>query len=144
MEIIATTSSCVFGILSLVLRLFGISEAVFEVTPKGQSNNNVDDGNVGKFVFNESPLFIIGTAMVLLQLMALGSKLLAGILQPPSSSDGRRGSGIGEILGCVWVLMTLSPFLRGLFAKGKYGIPFPTICKSASLILLFVPFYKWL
>ncbi|KAL0560070.1 hypothetical protein IC582_000464 [Cucumis melo] len=149
MEMISTTSSYVFGILSLVLKLFGISEAVFEVTPKGQSNNvddKEDDRNVGKFVFNESPLFIIGTAVVLLHLMALASSLLVtvGILQPPSSSDGRRGSGIGEILGCVWVLMALSPFLRGLFAKGKYGIPFPTICKSASLILLFVPFYKWL
>lgn len=143
-EMISITSSYAFGILSLVLKLFGISESVFEVTPKGESNVDVnqDDCNVGKFAFNESPLFIIGTAVVLLHLMALASKLVG--MQPLSYNDGRRGSGIGEILGCVWVLFTLLPFLRGLFAKGKYGIPFPTICKSAALILLFVPFYKWL
>ncbi|CAK9316210.1 unnamed protein product [Citrullus colocynthis] len=111
MEMVSITSSYAFGILSLcfVLKLFGMSESVFEVTPKGESNVDVneDDCNVEKFAFNESPLFIIGTAVVLLHLMALASKLVW--MQPLSSDDGRRGSGIGEILGCVWVLFTLLP-----------------------------------
>ena len=148
---ILSTSSYAFGILSLVLKLFGISEAVFEVTPKDQSDADATNANhhdVGRFTFDESPLFVLGTTLVLLNLMALLFAAFVGmqplILSVPN--DGRhRGFGIGEILGCVWVLLTLLPFLKGLFAKGKYGIPFSTICKSAALILLFVvPFSKWL
>ncbi|CAK7348998.1 unnamed protein product [Dovyalis caffra] len=108
----------------------GISETVFEVTQKDQSSN--DGGDEGRFTFDASPIFVPGTTVLLLQLTAL---VMGFRDMPPSVNNG---SGLGEILCSILVVTCLWPFMKGLLAKGKYGIPLSTICKSALLALSFV------
>ncbi|XP_011047235.1 PREDICTED: cellulose synthase-like protein H1 [Populus euphratica] len=119
-----------FGFISVILKVLRISDAVFEVTPKDQSSSN--DGDEGRFTFDASLIFVPGTTVLLLQLTAL----IMGFRGMQLSVND--GSGLGEILCSLMVVLCFWPFLKGLFAKGKYGIPLSTIFKSASLALCFV------
>ncbi|KAI4363786.1 hypothetical protein MLD38_019957 [Melastoma candidum] len=132
------TSACAwfFGVLGVVLKLLGVSQTVFEVTRKESSapgeGEKVPDG---KFTFDNSPLFISGTTLVLVELTALVMMVLG--LRP--QAHGGSGTGIGEVICAVWVLLCFSIFVRGLLEK-KGGIPLPTVFKSAALATLFVHF----
>jgi hypothetical protein len=121
-----------FGFLSCMLKLLGVSENVFEVTKKDQSSDASSDDDAGRFTFDDSPIFVPGTTILLLHLIALVVSLLK--LQPPA--HGKHGSGLAEVLCSVLWLLCYWPFLKGLFGKGKHGIPMSTICKSAALALL--------
>lgn len=134
---ITTINAWLFGTLSVMLKILGISETVFEVTQKDQSPSS-DDGDVGSFTFDGSHLFLPGTTLLLVQLTALAMGLIGS---QPSVND-RPGSGLGEIVCSMLVLICFWPFVKGLFAKGKYGIPLSTICKAALLALLFVHLCK--
>jgi len=139
MERIITMTAWFFGFLSVISKLLGISETVFEVTKKDQSGDAAnDDDDAGRFTFDKSPSFVTGTTILLLHLTALVVSLLK--LQPPAH-DGH-GSGLGEVLCSVWLVICFLPFLKGLFAKGKHGIPISTICKSVALALLFLHFCR--
>ncbi|KAE9585626.1 hypothetical protein Lal_00010002 [Lupinus albus] len=128
---ITTMNSCFFGFLTILLKHLRISEAVFEITKKEQpSSSEGSDENVGRFIFNESPIFLTGTTILLVQLTALCINLLRW--QPLQ--------GVGEVFCSAYVIMCYLPFLKGLFRKGKYGIPLSTICKSMVLTFLFVHF----
>ena len=131
---ITTMNAWFFGFLSVLLKFLGILENVFEVTKKDQSSDASNDDDAGRFTFNESPIFVPGTTILLLHLIALVVSLLN--LQPPAND--RHGSGLGEVLCSVWLVLCFWPFLKGLFGKGKHGIPISTICKSAALALLFL------
>lgn len=127
----------------MVLKLLRISETVFEVTQKDQStSNNGSDRNdhvdASRYTFDESPAFVLVTTLLLLHLTSLAMFLMGS--QPPAI--GRNGSGILEVISSVWLVLSFSPFLKGLFGKGKYGIPMATIYKSTALALLFVLFCR--
>ncbi|GAB2274916.1 hypothetical protein Dimus_009686 [Dionaea muscipula] len=136
MERVYLASAWFFGFLGVLLKLLGISETVFEVTQKEQSSS--DDGdeaeNNRRFTFDESPMFIPGTTVVLLNLTSLSIFLLRLLLQEKES----KVKGQGEVVCSVLVLLCYSPFLKGLVGKGKYGIPRCTMYKSLALTLLFV------
>lgn len=133
---ITTMNAWLFGFMSAMLKLLRISDTVFEVTQKDQSGDGVDhDDDATKFTFNESPIFVPGTTIALVHLTALVVSLLK--LQPPPASDGH-GSGLGETLCSVWLVLCFWPFLKGLFGKGRHGIPISTIYKSSALGLLFL------
>ena len=53
----------------------------------------------------------------------------------PSALQGT--TGLGEMVCNVWVVICFWPFVRGLFRKGKYGIPLSTVLKSGMLALIF-------
>ncbi|OMO92763.1 cellulose synthase-like protein H1-like protein [Corchorus capsularis] len=137
-ERIATSSSMLLAFLTMLLKNLGLSETVFDITQKTQTTFD-DDHKVGRFVFDESPIFMPGTSLLLVHLIALAMWVFG--LQPPAATDGV-GSGLGEILCSVWVVLNFWPFLKGLFGKGQYGIPWSTIWKSAALVLLFVQLSK--
>lgn len=131
-------SSWLFGFLSVVLKLLGLSQTSFEVTKKeqhkdGDGGDDDDDSNAGKFTFDESPVFVPGTTILLLNLTALVVGVVGVIINAENN-----GVGIGEIICSSWVVLCFWAFFKGLFGKGKYGIPFSTICKSGVLALLFV------
>ncbi|KAF3443443.1 hypothetical protein FNV43_RR13125 [Rhamnella rubrinervis] len=116
---IISSSAWVFGVLGVVLKLLGISETVFEVTQKDQSDGNDDNGDAGRFTFDESPVFVPVTALLLVQLTALAMGLI-GLRSPRQARDGE-GSGPLEVVCSVWLVLSFWPFLKGMFRKGKYG-----------------------
>ncbi|KAF6173263.1 hypothetical protein GIB67_026958 [Kingdonia uniflora] len=134
---IISSTAWLFGVLSVVLKLLGLSETVFEITRKDQ--NNQDDGadiDPGRFTFDDSPIFVSGTALVLVHISALGWTLLRAV----RNSGFVSRSGLGEIICSAWVVLSLVPFAKGLFRRGKYGIPYSTIFKSKILVGLFIYF----
>ncbi|CAN6708088.1 unnamed protein product [Malus baccata var. baccata] len=136
---ITTLTASLFGLVTVVFKLLGISEVTFEVTQKEQYSSSSDqeatyDANAGRFTFDGSTIFVPATALLFLQFTALVTAALG--LQPPAL--GVNGAGIGEMMCSVWVVLCFWPFVKGLFGKGKYGIPMVTIVKSAVLALLFM------
>ncbi|GMH11026.1 hypothetical protein Nepgr_012867 [Nepenthes gracilis] len=131
-----STSSWLFGFLAVILKLLGISQTVFEITPKDQPE--VFEGkktDARRFTFDESPIFIPDTTIVFLNLTSLAIFLLRLVQQQKHNVDG---TGLGEVLCSVLAVLYLSSFLKGLSGKGKYGIPKSIMCKSVILMLLLV------
>ncbi|KAK7839395.1 cellulose synthase-like protein b4, partial [Quercus suber] len=120
MSRINTVNAWLFGFLSIILKLLGISETIFEVTQKDQSNDDANDVEAGRFTFDGSPI--------------------SSQWQPPPR-DGH-GSGLGEVFCSVYLVICFWPFLKGLVEKGRHGIPLSTIWKSAALALFFVHLCK--
>ena len=134
---ITTMNSCFFAFLAIILKQLRISDTVFEITKKEQpsSSEGGADENAGRFTFNESPIFLPGTTILLVQITALVINLFGW---QPSIRRGHTHYGVGEVLCSAYVVLCYLPFLKGLFGKGKYGIPLSTICKSTVLAFLFV------
>ncbi|GAB4859448.1 hypothetical protein Ancab_010914 [Ancistrocladus abbreviatus] len=140
---IYSTCSWFFGFLAIILKLLSISPTVFEITQKDQSSTEDDDHNkvdVARFTFDESPKFVAGTAILFLHLISLAIVLSRLSQQPSLEVDG---SGLGEVLCSVLVVLYFSPFLKGLFGRGKYGIPTSIMYKSIAFALLFVHLCTW-
>ncbi|CAK9315542.1 unnamed protein product [Citrullus colocynthis] len=135
MEKIQTMSTSLLGMVAVILKTFGLSETVFEITKKESSSSSDDtesrDGDFGQFTFDESPLFVPVTTILMIQLAAL----LIGFLQTQPSIQE---FGVAEVLCSVWLILCFWPFLKGMFAKGTYGLPWPTLFKSSAFALLFV------
>nr|GMC77090.1 cellulose synthase-like protein H1 [Ipomoea batatas] len=128
-----SSSSWLFGLLGVMVKVVGLSETVFEITKKDQSSDDDnEDSNVGRFTFDESPLFIPGTTILLVNMAALFIGFL-DFIQMKS-----RSWSLGEVICSVWVILMYWAFLKGLFGKGKYGIPLFTVLTSGVLALLFV------
>lgn len=122
-----------FGFLNVILKLLGLSETVFEVTQKDQpSTPGKDNEDVGRFTFDESPMLVPATTLMFIHLVAM-VKALSDL------THGSHESRInGEMICNLWLFLCFLPFVKGLFRKGKYGIPTSTICKSAVLAAVFV------
>nr|GMC77169.1 cellulose synthase-like protein H1 [Ipomoea batatas] len=128
------SASWLFGLLSVIIKVVGLSETVFEITKKDQSSDDDnEDSNVGRFTFDESPLFVPGTTILLVNMAAL----FIGFLDFKQKKN-RSYWSLGEAICSVWVILMYWAFLKGLFGKGKYGIPLSTVLKSGGLALLFV------
>nr|GMC70589.1 cellulose synthase-like protein H1 [Ipomoea batatas] len=128
-----SSSSWLFGLLGVMVKVVGLSETVFEITKKDQSSDDDnEDSNVGRFTFDESPLFIPGTTILLVNMAALFIGFL-DFIQMKS-----RSWSLGEVICSVWVILMYWAFLKGLFGKGKYGIPLFTVLSFGVLALLFV------
>lgn len=134
---ITTTNAFLFGVLSVFLKLVGISETVFEITRKDQGDDG-SDMQPGRFTFDNSPVFVPGTTLVLLHITALLMWLSGMKTQVHSGHE----SGVSEIVCSALVLLSFLPFLKGLIRKGVYGIPSSTICKSVALVGIFILFCK--
>ncbi|KAJ7981274.1 Cellulose synthase [Quillaja saponaria] len=135
MSRIITMNAWLLGIFSVILKLLRISETVFDVTQKEESNSgDGDNEDAGTFTFNESPVFVPGTTILMVHLIVLVMKLL-GLQEPAKNGNG---SGPGEVFCSLYLVLCYWPFLKGLFGKGKYGIPSSTLCKAGALAAFFV------
>ncbi|CAH9089289.1 unnamed protein product [Cuscuta europaea] len=129
---INASGAWLFGFLSGVFKVLGFSDTMFEVTKKdfsGDDSLEREKFDAGRFTFDDSPLFIPGTTILLVNVAAL----FIGFLDFKN-----RVWGLGEVICSIWVVLMYWAFLKGLFGKGKYGIPFSTILKSGALALIFV------
>ncbi|XP_050883467.1 cellulose synthase-like protein B4 isoform X2 [Lathyrus oleraceus] len=135
-----TTSVWFIGFLRAVIKLLGISDTIFEITQKKTPSSIASGDNVdaGRFTFDESSAFVVGTTILLVQLTAIVVRILGLQLE----ANSRNGCGVGELMGSVYLVVCYWPFLKGLFARGKYGIPLSTIFKSALLSFTFVHFCR--
>ncbi|KAH9307461.1 hypothetical protein KI387_035372 [Taxus chinensis] len=126
--LITILSASLFAIFDVVMKLMGLSETVFVVTPKG---GDEEEASVGDFTFDSSPLFIPPTTVILIN--------LAAIIQRTSQIVGGhselKDNLFGEYFCSVWVLINLRPFLKGLVRKGKLGLPWSIVIKSGALAL---------
>ncbi|XP_027127155.2 cellulose synthase-like protein H1 isoform X1 [Coffea arabica] len=123
------------GFLSVIFKILRLSETVFEVTKKEQSSSiEESDEKPGRFTFDNSPVFVPGTTILMVNLTALG----IGFLDFIHGSEGKIEWGIGELVCSIWVVLCFWSFLKGLLGKGKYGIPSSIVCKSAALVFVFV------
>lgn len=133
-----TMCAYLFGVVGIVLKLLGLSETMFEVTKKGSSSSN-DDGEIeedpGRFTFDEGTLFVPATTILMIQLTALS----IGLFRSMEASHVEELE-VGEMICSVWLIFCFWPFLKGMFAKGRFGIPWLTLFKSSALTLLFVFF----
>ncbi|KAF5184912.1 Cellulose synthase-like protein b3 [Thalictrum thalictroides] len=137
MSRITATTAWLFGVLSVLLKLLRLSDTVFEITSKDQGGD-VTHTNPGQFTFDDSPIFIPGTAIVLMHITALVMWLL-GI---HSQGQSALGAGLGEVICSSLVLLNFLSFLKGCFGKGSYGIPLSTISKSVALVGFFIYFCR--
>ncbi|KAK1322835.1 Cellulose synthase-like protein H1 [Acorus calamus] len=128
MQRVTSATAWLFGLLGVVLKLLGISETIFEITRKDRTISDEEeiDGDAGRFTFDSSPLFVPATSIVLVNLVAIGVGLFRG----------GEGVGLGEVACCAWVVLCFWAFVRGMFGKGRYGIPWSTIGKAGVLCSL--------
>ncbi|KAI3695460.1 hypothetical protein L1987_78457 [Smallanthus sonchifolius] len=136
---VTTMTAWLFGFLSVMLKLMGLSKIVFEVTQKEHKSNDSDDKNDGRFMYDKSPVIIPGIVVLLVNMIALVNSVLR-LLKVNNSEIWMEvlGLGLGEMFCSVWMLLCFWEFLKGLFRNGKYGIPSLTIWKSGVLTLFFV------
>lgn len=140
---IYSSTAWLLGFFSVVLKLLGISDTIFEITRKeqqrpGEDVNKVDDP--GRFTFDSSPAFVPGTALMMVNLWAFA----VGLLRVLSRADaaGAIGPGIGEFMCSGWILLCFWPFLKGLGGRGRHGIPWPVLGKAMVMVCLFLQFCK--
>ncbi|CAA6668374.1 unnamed protein product [Spirodela intermedia] len=133
MRRITAATAYLFGLLSVVAKLVGLSEAAFEITKK-EVNAPAAAVNTGGFTFDASPLFVPATAVALLNSAALAAGTWRMLWAAP---DGG-GPGLGELACATWAVLSYSPFIVGLFRRAQYGLPRPTVVKASVLSFLFV------
>ncbi|KAJ1400048.1 Cellulose synthase [Sesbania bispinosa] len=130
---ITTMNAWFFACLAILLKRLRISNTIFEITKKNQPSFDEDaNEKSGRFTFNESPVFLPGTTILLVQLIALVTNLLGW---QPSAINGH-GSGVGEMFCSVYLVVCYWPFLKGLFGKGEHGIPLSILCKPRVYVLI--------
>lgn len=136
MQRIYAQTSWLLGFFSALLKIMGFSETIFEVTRKDQPKPTDVTGadDPGRFTFDSSPVFVSGTAVMLINLTALVVGSMRVLWQ---AEAGELGPGIGEFVCSAWVLLSFWPFVRGLVGRGSYGIPWSVICKAAVPVCFF-------
>ncbi|KAG6488916.1 hypothetical protein ZIOFF_050171 [Zingiber officinale] len=133
MQRIYSSTAWLLGFFSVVLKLLGISDTVFEITQKEQRRPGKDVDDPGRFTFDSSPAFVPGTAVMLVNLWAFA----VGLLRVLSTTDAE-GPGIGEFVCSGWILLCFWSFLKGLVGRGRHGIPWPVIGKAMVMVCLFL------
>eukprot|EP00253_Pinus_taeda_P026601 PITA_26601 len=131
MWFIQCLSAWIFGMFDVLMKLIGVSETVFVVTPKGSEDEG--ECNDGDFTFDSSSLFIPPTTVLLINLVAIFS---GTVLSMAGKYEILRGKLFTEYFCSVWVVISLLPFVKGLVRNGKRGIPWSVVIKSAVLALV--------
>lgn len=126
---IISSASWLFGFLTVMFKILGFSETVFEVTKKDQDHSQDNKKSNAGFTFDDSPFFVPGTTILLVNMAALFNGWL-------SFTQGKPEWGVGEVICSLWVILMFWAFLKGLFENGKDGIPWSTIFKSGALAFI--------
>ncbi|KAF3780513.1 Cellulose synthase-like protein B3 [Nymphaea thermarum] len=125
---IVSSTAWLFGLLAVLLKVFGISETVFELTRKDDLEGASPEA--GKFIFDSSAIYVPATTLLFVNMTALALGLAKMVMEMEAAAH------VGELVCCAWVVMSFLPFVKGLFRRGQYGIPWPTVCKSGTATLI--------
>ncbi|KAJ9560961.1 hypothetical protein OSB04_006121 [Centaurea solstitialis] len=139
-----TMTAWLFGYWNVVLKVLGLSQMVFDVTPKDQNSSDgddIEDADKGRFTYDSSPMIVPGVVVLLVNLTALVNGM-SGLVNIGSRENWLAGFALGEVFCSVFVILCFWEYLKGLFGNGKYGIPSSTIWKSGGLALLFVQLWR--
>ncbi|KAK6918841.1 Pentatricopeptide repeat [Dillenia turbinata] len=117
MNRIKSATSWLFATLGVALKILGLSDSIFEITKK-DSYGDSKDTHVGRFTFDESPLFDPVTTITLVHMIALVATFSG--LQPPKECHA--GSGLGEIICSIYAVLCSSPFAKRALWKRKIWI----------------------
>eukprot|EP01018_Ginkgo_biloba_P019785 Gb_03769 [translate_table: standard] len=128
MWLIVSVSSWLYALFDVLLKLIGLCETVFVVTPKGSDEDEDEDGEEGEFTFESSSLYIPPTTLLLVNVAAIIHVSIGGYEMWKRL--------LAEYICSVFVVLNLWPFLKGLVRKGKRGIPWTIVIKSSLLALL--------
>jgi hypothetical protein len=146
MQRIVSSSASLLAFLTVVLKILGLSETVFEVTRKEQGGGAAPDSgdaegaDPGRFTFDSSPVFVPPTALTVLTLVAIAVGVWRAVAGGAAAAGGGSGPGVGEFVCCGWLVLCFWPFVRGLAGKGSYGIPWSVRIKAGLLVAAFVHF----
>ncbi|KAJ0441468.1 putative cellulose synthase (UDP-forming) [Helianthus annuus] len=136
-----TMTAWLYGFISVIPKLMGLSKTTFEVTQKEYKSHDLEKDNesVGMFTYDKSPMIVPGVVILLVNMVALVNGMLR-LLKVDYSENWMvvLELGLGEMFCSVWLLLCFWEFLKGLFGNGNYGIPSSTIWKSGAFALLFV------
>ncbi|KAF3780514.1 Cellulose synthase-like protein H2 [Nymphaea thermarum] len=132
---IVSSTAWLFGLLAVLLKVFGISEMVFELTRKDDLEGASPEA--GKFIFDSSAIYVPATTLLFVNMTALALGLAKMVMEMEAAAN------VGELACCAWVVLSFLPFVKGLFRRGQHGIPWPTICKSGTVTLIFVCLCRW-
>ncbi|KAH9307454.1 hypothetical protein KI387_035365, partial [Taxus chinensis] len=129
MWFIVSISSWIFSFFDVGMKIVGLSETVFVVTPKGSGDE--EQVNEGDFTFGSSPLFIPPTTVLLINLAVIFYNIIGFV----GGLHGIKDMQLAEFFCSVWVVFNLVPFLKGLVRKGKGGLPWNIVISSTALVL---------
>ncbi|KAH9307456.1 hypothetical protein KI387_035367 [Taxus chinensis] len=129
MWFIVSISSWIFSFFDVGMKIVGLSETVFVVTPKGSGDE--EQVNEGDFTFGSSPLFIPPTTVLLINLAVIFYNIIGFV----GGLYGIKDMQLAEFFCSVWVVFNLVPFLKGLVRKGKGGLPWNIVISSTALVL---------
>ncbi|XP_040872663.1 cellulose synthase-like protein H1 isoform X6 [Glycine max] len=123
---------CAF--LSVLLKLFRISETVFDITKKDlpSAKDVGDDKDAGRYTFDESVVFLPGTTILLVQLTAMVIKLL-GFQPPVATQSGKHGCGLGLSVRAWWNnqrMSRITPMNAGFCAFLSFLLKFLRISET--------------
>ncbi|XP_031501463.1 cellulose synthase-like protein H1 [Nymphaea colorata] len=127
---ILSSTAWLFGLLAVLLKVFGISDTAFELTRKDDLEGA--PAEAGKFIFDSSAIYVPATTLLFVNMTALALGLAKTVMEMEAAAY------VGELVCCAWVVMSFLPFVKGLFRREQYGIPWPTVCKSGTAALIFV------
>lgn len=100
---ITTTNAWFLGILGILLKQLRMSNTGFELSRKNQPLlNESTNENGGRFI-------------------------IYWLEWQPQAKRGH-GSGVTEVFCSAYLVVCYWPFFKGVFGKGKYGIPLSTLC----------------
>eukprot|EP01018_Ginkgo_biloba_P004052 Gb_05001 [translate_table: standard] len=122
-----TVSSVIVAVFEVFLKVFGLREAAFSVTPKKTDDGHDREGGV--FMFDSSFIFVPPTTFVLFNIVGLVFGVVKFVVWGNLM--------LGELFCVCWILINLFHFVKGLFrGQSMGGLPKQTILKSASCACL--------
>ncbi|KAK3142617.1 hypothetical protein QOZ80_4BG0348990 [Eleusine coracana subsp. coracana] len=145
MQRIYSASAWILAFLTVLLKTLGLSETVFEVTRNDQSKPDASEAGAeaaadsGRFTFDSSPVFILPTALTILNIVAIAVGAWRVVC---FAGAAEFGPGAGEFVCCGWMVLCFWPFVRGFVGKGSYGIPWSVTLKAGMLVFAFVHFCR--
>lgn len=145
MQRVYSVSAWILAFLTVLLKTLGLSKTVFEVTRKDQSKPDAGEAGTeadidpGRFTFDSSPVFILPTALTILNIVAIA---VGAWRMVRFAGAAESGPDVGEFVCCGWMVLCFWSFVRGFVGKGSYGIPWSVKVKAGLLVTAFVHFCR--